>query len=154
MESIVECLTSQDDFEGRLARIFLYTKTFVLDAKVTNRIRIDQLSKAEKTMLGIKFEEMFKLQFGISKSQQLDCLIAGKEVDVKFTCRNNWMIPPKCFDQICLLARMDDEKFSFGIIQATKDSLTKSANWDRKKQICLSGRGNIHWLFKDKQLYT
>lgn len=152
MESIVEFLESREDFERRIKEVFQYTKEYVLDRAETGHTSIYELSKAEKTMLGIKFECVFKKEFGLETGQRLDCVIDGQEVDIKFTCRNNWMISPRCFNEICLLAKMDDDRFSFGIIQATKDRLTKSANWDRKKQICLSGRGNIQWFFKGHEL--
>lgn len=152
MELIIESLQSIPDFERRVKQVFNYTRDFVLDRDVTHRTEISQLSKAEKTMLGIKFEEMFKLEFCLPRGNKLDCQINGREVDIKFTCRNNWMIPPKCFNEICLLAKMDDSVFSLGFIHATQDSLTRSANWDRKKQICLSGKGNIHWLVRDQSL--
>jgi hypothetical protein len=152
MESVIESLQSIPLFEERVKRIFLYTREFVLDFLTTGRTSINQLSKAEKTILGIKFEDMFKREFELVPGDKLDCVVGGTEVDIKFTCRNNWMIPPKCFDEICLLAKMDDEKFSLGLIHATQDTLTKSANWDRKKQICLTGKGNIHWLFLSQEL--
>lgn len=150
MEFIIEFLRSRPEFESRLGRVFLYTRFFVLDTRVTGNTKIDQLTKAEKTMLGIKFERTFMQEFKLQRGDRLDCNILGQEVDIKFTCRNNWMIPPKCFDSICLLAKMDDYDFSLGIINTSTDVLTKSENWDRKKQLCVGGKSSIRWIYEHR----
>ncbi len=75
-------------------------------------------------------------------------LIAGEDVDVKFTIGRNWMIPPEARDHICLVTSYDPEshEVSAGLIRATKEHLTAGENRDRKSSISKSGKNAIQWL--------
>lgn len=88
------------------------------------------------------------MELEVPRGVRLDLLIAGHEVDVKFTIGSNWMIPPEARDHVCLVTNYDpnSHEVSAGLIRATSENLTAGQNRDRKSSISKSGKKTIEWL--------
>ncbi|MGH9414869.1 MAG: NaeI family type II restriction endonuclease, partial [Terriglobales bacterium] len=93
------------DVVGRAVR-----KSFeeVIDGPRTGRYCIEQLEKTEKTYIGTKVEIVLRAELKLERGEKLDNLIAGHEVDTKFSIKTNWMIPREAVGQLCLLVTGSD----------------------------------------------
>lgn len=120
----------------------------VIDAPRTGRFCIDQLEKTEKTYIGTKVEILLRKALALERGVLLDNLIAGHEVDTKFTVKNDWMIPQEAVGQLCMLVRADDVKGLcwLGLLRMTPAVLTNGQNRDGKKSISAAGKAQIRWL--------
>jgi hypothetical protein len=123
----------------------------VIDASRTDRFRLVELEKTEKTYLGTKIEILLRSFLGFPKGKILDLSIDGIEVDIKNTMGHNWMIPREAFGHLCLLVQEDEKKasYSFGIFHAEIGNLSKTENRDKKRSVSKAGKLAIHWIAKD-----
>ncbi|MFB7945636.1 NaeI family type II restriction endonuclease [Kitasatospora phosalacinea] len=71
-----------------------------------------------------------------------DCLIAGHEVDAKFSATGDWMITPKNVGAICLVAPAPEEtsRFSVGLVRTREDLLRPASTRDRKGSLRAAGK--------------
>ncbi|WP_329279167.1 NaeI family type II restriction endonuclease [Streptomyces sp. NBC_00691] len=120
----------------------------VLDGQRTGRFDIDTLEKTEKTYLGTKVEIILRSAFGLGRGRSMDYVIAGHEVDSKFTVGQNWTIPSEADGHICLLVSANDRKgeFAAGILRISDDVLNPGRNRDGKRTLSASGRNAVLWI--------
>jgi hypothetical protein len=125
---------------------------YVLDGEES----LDALEPCEKTILGVKVEKRLLHRLGLptkrqNPSMKLDTIIKGIDVDIKFTMRNNWMIPPEARGEWCLLIQADTNNNTFcaGLLCMKEHNLTKGGNRDGKVSINKYGKLEIDWLFVD-----
>ncbi len=119
----------------------------VIDTPRSGRRDISDLEKTEKTYLGTKVEILFRHALGLRRGR-LDLVIDEKDVDVKFTVRNNWMIPSEAVDAPCILLGADEirGKYRFGLIVARDRHLNEGRNRDGKRSISQRGFSEIKWI--------
>ncbi len=124
-----------------------------LDEAKGRQESIDDLDPTEKTVIGIKVESYIRDGLSLSRGKDCDCKIEDFEFDIKTTVRNNWMISPKQVrnKSLLLLIKLDDIKFSCGIVKVSEDILNKGANRDKKRTISNTGKDKIIWILKDKR---
>ncbi|WP_185842425.1 NaeI family type II restriction endonuclease [Streptomyces sp. WAC 06725] len=142
------------DLENRFSSVMRQSLDEVLDGQRTGRYDVQELEKTEKTYLGTKVEIVCRAEFGIPYGAKLDYLIAGAEVDAKFSLSGKWMIPTEAMGHLCLLMSADDKSSSFdvGMMRIGEDVLAGGKNKDGKRQISSAGRRYIKWLCKDGAL--
>ena len=127
----------------------------VFDGQRTGRYCLPQLSKVEKTYIGTKVEIIVQAEFGLQRGRHMDYLVAGEEVDAKWSMKSGgWMIPNEAVGELCLCLTADDEKsiFSVGLIRAEEDRLRSSRNQDRKRRFSPDGLRAMSWLAHDSPL--
>ena len=114
---------------------------------------IDDLDPTEKTGSCRKVEIYIRDALSLVRGKNCDCKIEDFEFDIKTTVRNNWMISPKQVKNksLLLLIKLDDIKFSCGIVKASENILNKGANRDKKRTISKSGKDKIVWILKKKK---
>lgn len=121
----------------------------VFDGQRTGRFSLAQLSKVEKTYIGTKVEIVIQSEFGLERGERMDYLVAGEEVDAKWSIKSRgWMIPREAVGELCLCLTADDahSTFSVGIVRADEGNLGQSANQDRKRQFNDGGMAAMVWL--------
>ena len=126
----------------------------VLDGQRTGRYRIEDLSKTEKTYIGTKVEILLADALAIERGAKLDFLIAGNEVDCKFSLAPfGAMIPIEAQGEICLLVSGHDStaRFSAGLLRCVPE-LLRAPNRDGKRGVLAKARSRISWLFEDAQI--
>lgn len=151
LDQVEAWFEGQQDFEQRFGEVFRQSIDEVLDGQRTGRYDIKQLAKTEKTYLGTKVEIVCQAAFEFERGRHMDYLIAGHEVDSKFSidAPHRQSIPGEAVDQICLLLHADDYKgiFTVGLLRTTAQVLNSGgANRDGKRGISKSGRSSIRWL--------
>ena len=126
--------------------------TYVLDGENS----LDVLEACEKTIIGVKVEKRLLQRLGLPTKRdnprmKLDTVFNGINLDIKFTMRNNWMIPPEARGEWCLLIQADtnNNTFSAGFLCMDEHNLTKGGNRDGKVSVNKSGKSKIGWLFVD-----
>lgn len=126
----------------------------VIDGPRTGRFRIEQLEKTEKTYIGTKVEIVLRNDLELPRGRTLDNLIAGVEVDTKFSLTGDWMIPKEAVNQICLLVAGNDNigEFSVGLLRMVPAALTDGSNQDSKKSVSAAGKKTISWLFRNSPM--
>lgn len=126
----------------------------VIDGPRTGRFQLSQLEKTEKTYIGTKVEIIVRSELDLARGKVLDNLIAGNEVDTKFSLTGAWMIPREAVGQICLLIKGDDDtgRASAGLLRMTPAVLTLGANQDGKKNVSAGGKQHIRWLFDGEDM--
>lgn len=119
----------------------------LIDAPRTRRLRFAELDPNEKAILGIKVEAALRQLLNFPRGK-LDFRIGDHDVDVKFTSRDNWMIPPEAIGHACILCQADVAKsvFSFGLAMAADRGLNPGANRDGKRSFSKASKENICWL--------
>jgi hypothetical protein len=115
----------------------------------TRRRSYEELEKTEKTYIGTRVEIMLRSILELPRGK-LDTVIRGRNVDIKHTMGNNWMIPREALQHPCLLVSADEQRALcyFGIIVARPEYLVSGENRDRKKTVSAKGFKNILWLLK------
>jgi Restriction endonuclease NaeI len=126
----------------------------VIDGRRTMRWSVHQLEKTEKTHLGTHVEIELKRRLNLPKGGDLDSVIEGEDVDIKFSIHEDWMIPTEAVGKLCIVASADDDKseFSIGIVRANESDLRKGKNKDQKKSLSANGKLKIHWLVRKGKL--
>lgn len=123
----------------------------LIDAPRTRRLKLDELEANEKAVLGIKIEATLRYLLDFPRGI-LDFKIGDHDVDVKFTMRDNWMIPPEALGHTCLVCRVSerDARFWIGLVRTVPENLTNSPNRDGKVSISAQGKKSIHWIAENQ----
>jgi len=123
----------------------------VIKTPKTGRRLYDELEKTEKTHIGTCVEIEIRHRLKLARGKVLDCLIAGFEVDVKFSVGKSWMIPPEAFGRPCIIisANENNARCRFGLFVARAEYLN-AGNRDKKCSISKLGQQNIRWFLKDE----
>lgn len=147
-------LLNISDLERKVCEALRQALDEVIDGPRTGRHGVHQLEKTEKTYIGTKVEILLRHSLNLARGLKLDNLIAGHEVDTKFSLSASWMIPTEARDEICLLATVDELKStaSLGLLRMNSEVLTQGANRDGKCSVSAAGKSKIHWLFKQKAM--
>jgi Restriction endonuclease NaeI len=126
----------------------------VIDGPRTGRYSIDQLEKTEKTYIGTKVEILLRHALELQRGAKLDNLIAGTEVDTKFSISSQWMIPKEAIGEICLLVGVDEKRSicRVGLLRTTESVLRPGQNQDAKRGISAQGKEQILWLLADSPI--
>ncbi len=122
----------------------------LLDPAHTGRYLWSQLTKGEKTGLGVAVGHRIQRELGLADGLHLDFSVVGHEVDMRFTTGGNWMFPPELQGGLCLLVRADDAsgQWSLGLLRVRPELMRTGANRDGKRGLSAQGRNAIHWIHR------
>ncbi len=148
---VADALRDLDPDGQRMAQVFRATFDQLYDGQRTGRYRLDQLFKTEKTHFGTLVEINLQRELKLADGRVLDFLIAGQEVDCKYSHTGSWMLPIESFEQIVLVTQANDQTstWSAGVVRATKENRRSSENRDRKTGLNKHGRNQILWLHRE-----
>lgn len=148
LEEVTSALARDPSLLAKVGQALRTAFDEVIDAPRTGRYCIDQLEKTEKTYIGTKVEILLRETLALERGILLDNLIAGHEVDTKFTVKSDWMIPQEAMGQLCMLVRADDTRGVcwLGLLRMTSAVLTNGQNRDGKRSISAAGKAQIRWL--------
>jgi hypothetical protein len=121
----------------------------VIDGPRTQRWSVAELEKVEKTYIGTKVELLLRTAMGFPRGNELDYLVAGHEVDAKFSLKKGgWMIPSEAVGRYCLLISADDTvgRFEMGLLHAREEFLSRGQNKDGKRHLAAEHRKTVRWL--------
>ncbi len=139
-----------DPIGDRVATVLRDTLDQVYDGQHTGRWSYDQLYKTEKTHVGTLVEINLHRQFGFADGIVTDYLIAGVEVDCKYSMTyGGWELPPEAVGHICLLVTADDQRGSWqaGLIRVREQFLRAGSNRDAKRQLRTRSHQRIRGLW-------
>lgn len=151
----VDWFRQQPDMVDRFASAIRQSFDEVFDGQRTGRYSLDQLSKVEKTYIGTKVEIVVQAEFGLQRGRRMDYLVAGEEVDAKWSMRSGgWMIPTEAVGELCLCMTADDAQstFSVGLVRAEDARLRASKNQDKKRRLNQEGLSVMRWLEENGRL--
>lgn len=149
LERAVGWFRAQPQMAERFGAAIRQSFDEVFDGQRTGRYSLSQLSKVEKTYIGTKVEIVVQSEFGLERGERMDYLVAGEEVDAKWSIRSGgWMIPTEAVGELCLCLTADDahSTFSVGIVRADEGNLRQRGNQDRKRQFNDGGMTAMVWL--------
>jgi hypothetical protein len=148
---IFEAAGGEKNFRRELPFIFRQAVDELLDAPRTRRLRLSELEPNEKAILGIKVEAALRYLLDFPRGL-LDFQIGPHPVDVKFSIKTSWMIPPEAIGHICILISADEvrSRFSIGLARATEENLNKGRNRDGKTSFSAAGKVRIDWIAHDE----
>ena len=115
------------------------------------RFEIKQLDAPEQTYIGTRSEILVREGLDVGIGTRADTLIAGHEVDIKWSKRLNWMIGPENIGTMCLGIGTDptQQRLSVGLFVPHADQLG-AQNRDKKYTAGASFRGrHVTWLVQD-----
>lgn len=119
----------------------------VLDGPRTGRWSRQQLEKTEKIYVGTRIEILARTALGLERVGSLDTLIAGVEVDFKWSFQSVWEIPTEAVGEVCLLiGGRGDEEFAVGLLRTDGELLNPGKNKDGKRTISALGKRRATWL--------
>lgn len=123
----------------------------VLDGPRTGRWDIAQLEKTEATYVGTKVEIMVRSDLGLDRGVHLDLVVAGHEVDVKWSKSSGFMIPTEAVGHLCLciggLRRLT--RLQVGLVRCSSANLNLGKNKDGKVSLNAVGRAAMVRLVDD-----
>ncbi|MFF3758395.1 NaeI family type II restriction endonuclease [Streptomyces sp. NPDC002185] len=150
---VIAAVEGRGDLASRFGNVFRQSIDEILDGRRTKRYNFmsDKVSSVERSYLGAKAEIIARLEFDFGYGVDLDYLIAGHEVDAKFSGTGDWMIAPKNVGQICLVMQASEKtsNFSVGLVRANEGLLTPRATRDKKRTLSAAGKMSVQWLVKD-----
>lgn len=157
LEEVFETLLAADPLGARMASVLRQSFDLLYNGQHTGRYSPDQLFKTEKTHCGsiVEIELRRALDDIISDGQKLDFVVAGHEIDCKFSFKHGgWMLPPECLGELLLVVTADDHKgtWSAGVVRASPKNVRTSTNRDAKTSLNAFGRADIRWLAHDAEL--
>lgn len=155
LERAVDWFREQPRMAERFGDAIRQSFDEVFDGQRTGRYSLDELSKVEKTYIGTKVEKVIQSEFGLERGERMDYLVAGEEVDAKWSMRSGgWMIPTEAVGELCLCLTADDARstFSVGMVRASEENLGQSANKDRKRRFNDDGMTAMVWLVNPGRL--
>jgi hypothetical protein len=121
---------------------------FVLDPIRTGRTEIRDLDNVEKTFIGLKIEHYVRDILGAPKGIR-DLVIGNRDVDIKNTLDNSWMIPPETYrdEGPCLVinSKEDESRCWMGVMLAREQYLN-APNRDGKRGVKSGAVENVLWL--------
>ena len=152
LDKVVAAISKYDP--AKIAHILRDTLDQLYDGQHTGRYKPEQLFKTEKTHCGTLVEINLQKKLKIPDGKDMDFLIAGVDVDCKYSQGTSWMIPLEAIDHLCMLVSANDhaETWKLGVIRASEANLSAGKNRDSKRQLTGDGRNNVHWIFPDGQL--
>lgn len=157
LDQVEAALLAIPEIQARLTDAVARAVDEVVDPIRSARWQIDQLDQPEKTVIGIRVENIIRMDLELARPTKLDLEIAGQNVDVKFTVGNNWSIPPEAIGEICLLARYcpSDNKIWVGLLRTMRASLHGGeGNRDSKRGITREGKDAIRWIVQGSHSST
>jgi hypothetical protein len=142
------------DLEATFSRSIRQAIDEVIDGSRTGRYRYEELESQEKAYIGTRIEIVVRTEFELEPEGRLDTVIAGHEVDFKWSAKGGWMIPTEAVDELCLLLKGDEVggTFSVGLVRCRAELLNTGANKDGKRTLNKAGRAAIHWLVEGGHL--
>lgn len=155
LQAVLAAIRELDPDGQRIASTIRRTFDQLYDGRRTGRYRWNQLHKTEKTHCGTLLEINLQREFAFEDGEALDYLIAGHEVDCKYSqSLGGWMIPQEAMGHLCLLVTADDQaaSWSCGLIRISDAVLSQGQNRDTKRSLSADGREQISWLFQDADL--
>ncbi|MFF0725167.1 NaeI family type II restriction endonuclease [Streptomyces sp. NPDC004134] len=160
LESVQSWFIAQKDYSERFGQVLRKSIDEVLDGQRTGRYNlyenegVGRVEKTERTYLGTKVEIVARAEFDLGFGPSMDYMIAGQQVDAKWTMGDSWSIPREAQGHICLLMQADDVAGSFdvGLLRITDDVLRPGSNLDQKRGVSKSGRKKIRWIVKGGKL--
>lgn len=149
---IIVAAGGEAELKKELPFLFRQAIDELIDTPRTRRLKFKELDPNEKAVLGIRVEAALR-QFLDFPRGKLDFRIGPHDVDVKFTSRDNWMIPPEAVGHVCILCQADPARsiYSFGLAQMSEDNLTRGGNRDAKRTLSKAGKSRVSWLVKEGQ---
>ena len=152
-------LRELDPTGARTAYVIREAFDQVYDGRRTGRWDFSQLMKTEKTHIGTLMEMWLQREFLFEDGQELDYLIAGAEVDAKWS-RNlyEWEIPLEMYtdtNQLALLMWANEYtlKWAMGLLRIKGDLLKDPGKQrDRKRQLNNLGKDSILWVHEYKEM--
>jgi Restriction endonuclease NaeI len=156
MAAVALELRKLDSKGSRMAHVLRDTFDQVYDGQRTGRYRWDQLFGTEVTGCGPLVEINLQREFEFLDGVTLNYLIAGVEVDCKYSQTiGAWVIPPEAQGRVCLLLSGADTAiptWSMGLVRAITDHLDQGTDRASNGTLNDSGRKSITWLFKNAPL--
>lgn len=121
---------------------------FLLDPIRTGRTEIGELDNVEKTFVGLKIEHYVREFLGAPKGIR-DLVIGNRDVDIKNTLDNAWMIPPETYrdEGPCLVINSKEAESQcwMGVMLARKAYLN-APNRDGKRGVKSGAVAHVLWL--------
>lgn len=112
------------------------------------RSSTSQLESPEKTYIGTRVEILTREALDVGAGKRADTVIAGHEVDLKWSKSSVWMIGPENLGTVCLGigTTRDEREFSVGLFVPRAD-LLGSQNRDKKYSTNVAFRAShLTWL--------
>jgi hypothetical protein len=113
-----------------------------------------QLESPEKTYIGTRVEILAREALDVGAGKRADTVIAGQEVDLKWSKSLVWMIGPENLGTVCLGigTTKDEREFSVGLFVPRAD-LLGSQNRDKKYSANVEFRAShVTWLVEHAPL--
>ena len=107
LTAVEEAICAIPDWKRRIREGISRAVDEVVDPVRSRRWSIDQLEKAEKTSIGIRVENILRMDLQLPRGRVLDFLVADEEVDVKFHNRPGLDDSARGGGCICLLTSYD-----------------------------------------------
>ncbi|MEP0942015.1 MAG: NaeI family type II restriction endonuclease [Rhizobiaceae bacterium] len=121
---------------------------FVLDPIRTGRTSISELDNVEKTFVGLKVEHYVRDFLGAPKGIR-DLVIGNRDVDIKNTLDNSWMIPPETYREEgpCLVinSKENESRCWMGVMLA-RETYLNAPNRDGKRGVKSGAVADVLWL--------
>jgi hypothetical protein len=126
---------------------------FVLDPIRTGRTKLADIDNVEKTFVGLKIEHYVRDFLGAPKGIR-DLVIGNRDVDIKNTLDNSWMIPPETYrdEGPCLVINSKEEESRcwMGVLLA-RQSYLNAPNRDGKRGVKSGAVANVLWLVEGSE---
>jgi hypothetical protein len=116
------------------------------------RYSIRQLDPPEQAYIGMRIEILVRDGLDVGKGMRADALIAGHEVDLKWSKTMGWMIGPENIGTVCLGLGMSGKnaEFSVGLFVPREAGTRKGRNRDKKISLTADFRRNgVDWLVQN-----
>ncbi|WP_051695906.1 NaeI family type II restriction endonuclease [Streptomyces sp. NRRL S-244] len=156
LEALHSSLLAADPDGSVLAYALRDAFDFVLDGTRTGRFDVRELSRAERSVIGVKVEQAITSALALERGVRMDLRHRGTEFDLRFSGRRGvWAIPPETYGHICLLIHADDlhSRWGAGLLRIDPDLVLRPAgNRDGNRALRRTAMDRVRWLHQDMPL--
>jgi hypothetical protein len=139
----------QVKLETTLAYVLREAIDLVLNPAITGRYEISQLTPLEQTHIGTHVESGVKRELALKEGVTQDCLVAGHEVNIKWSKTCEWMIGPENVGHVCFGLGFTRKPGAFraGVFCPYEDRLRRGKNRDTKLTLTAAAfRNCVRWI--------
>jgi Restriction endonuclease NaeI len=154
LDAVSEAILALDPTGMRIGDVLRETYDQLYDGQRTGRFRWDQLRKTEKTYMGTLVEINLHREFEFGDGVAMDYLIAGADVDCKFSqSLGGWEFPPEAYEgrHLCLVVWASEaaKRFEAGLVRVdgAAPGILGPMNRDKKRKLTPAGQSQIRWLY-------
>ncbi|MGW4379593.1 NaeI family type II restriction endonuclease [Kitasatospora sp. NPDC004531] len=148
LREVVDALTAHPRRGERIVSAVMDAMDQVVNAAMTGRVRLGELSTIERASLAVIVENHLQHALNLPDVSPPGLVVAGHQVHLRVATRPLWIVSPGEWNDVFLLVEVNEAEgwWRIGLVRAIRENLVGRGSRDGKLPLGPVGRSAIHWL--------